>query len=111
MRALVNLPESPRGEGHHQRGQPLRPGPAYYFVGAALTLALISPAPFFWAPPLWVIALMARKPVEDGRRKPEAAARPVTPARPLRLPSPPANDNPAIPASAANPQKAEILDV
>lgn len=80
-------------------------------MGAALVLALIFPAPFFWAAPLWVVALMARKPVEDRRRKPAAAVRPVTQAWALLPLGPPANDNPAAPPRAANPRKGDILGV
>jgi hypothetical protein len=29
-----------------------------YLVAAAVTAALIAPAPVFWAPPIWVVALM-----------------------------------------------------
>jgi hypothetical protein len=30
-----------------------------YLVAAAYTLALITPCPFFWNPPFWVLALLS----------------------------------------------------
>jgi len=30
-----------------------------YLLAAAYAAALVAPAPFFWAPPFWVLALMS----------------------------------------------------
>lgn len=40
----------------HQAG---RSSLTLYGVAAACAAFLITPAPFFWAPPLWVLALLA----------------------------------------------------
>jgi len=69
---MAKLPE----DGSLRRlGQPLRPGVAYYLVGAALAAALVSAAPFFWAPPFWLATLMARKPAPGGKGKATGTAK------------------------------------
>lgn len=62
-----------------------------YGTAAACAAFLITPAPFFWAPPLWVLALLAapsrrRANVVDGGRT-------VWPAVQDNPPPLPANDN------------------
>lgn len=85
---------------------PPRPGPAYYLMGAALTAALVSATPFFWVPPFWVVALMARMPVANRKARAATAglAEPATLGQASLRPGSPVNDNPGarpIPASTS----------
>ncbi len=96
------MAKPPKGRESPRLGQPVRPGVLYYLVGAALTAALISAAPVFWAPPVWLAALMARKPVDGRRGEPAGAAEPAAPARPCAPPGPPANEIRAAPPRSAS---------
>lgn len=53
LRVAFNAPKRPRD-----------PGPLYWGLATSLAAVLIGPAPFFWAPPVWVAMLLARRPRE-----------------------------------------------
>ena len=57
--AVVTMPSvSQVRPGRHQGN----PGPVYWASAAAMACAVAAPFPFFWAPPLWVAALLAPPP-------------------------------------------------
>lgn len=62
-----------------------------YAVAAACAALLITPAPFFWTPPLWVLALLAA----PSQRRPKAVEgdRAAWPALRDDPPPQPVNDN------------------
>jgi hypothetical protein len=73
-----------------------------YGTAAACAAFLITPAPFFWAPPLWVLALLAAP--SQRRMKAVDGARAAWPAARDDPPPLPVNDN-----RAPTPEVAEQL--